>query len=94
MQPGLSVLMNLTHNNAAGQAAVAAAEDLEALAQLIGSLAAARLGPGKDSELWDPVITQYLKVSCRDPKLLRVSSLCLMRTDADAAVRVTHIASQ
>jgi hypothetical protein len=46
LHPGLSVLMNVTHNNEAGREAVAAGGGLEALAQLVACCAAPALQAG------------------------------------------------
>lgn len=46
LHPGLSVLMNVTHNNEAGREAVAAGGGLEALAQLVVCCAAPALQTG------------------------------------------------
>ena len=46
LHPGLSVLMNVTHNNEAGREAVAAGGGLVALAQLVACCAAPALQAG------------------------------------------------
>lgn len=46
LHAGLSVLMNVTHNNEAGRTAVAAGGGLEALAELVACCAAPALQTG------------------------------------------------
>ena len=46
MQPGLSVLVNVTHNNAGGCAAVAAGGGARLAAHMVTVLATARLATG------------------------------------------------
>lgn len=52
LHTGLSVLMNVTHNNEAGRKAVAEAGGLEALAQLVACCAAPALGIGGSASLY------------------------------------------
>lgn len=49
MQPGLSVLVNVTHNNAEGCAVVAAGGGARLAARLVSVLASARLASGESA---------------------------------------------
>ena len=61
LQCMLSVLMNLTHNNAAGTAAVVAARGLEAAACVVDSV----LGPPEEEALFVRIADRCRAASCR-----------------------------
>lgn len=60
LQCMLSVLMNLTHNNAAGTAAVVAAGGLEAAAHVVDSV----LGPPEEDTLFVRIADRCRLASC------------------------------
>ena len=62
LQCMLSVLMNLTHNNAAGTAAVVAAGGLEAAAHVVDSV----LGPPEEEALFVRIADRCRDRSCRE----------------------------